>query len=173
MHAPALLACLCWCPAGLPSPANFCCLLLLLLQLPSKEVGRLVSRLESVEARLAGHQLWGSPRLLPALVALQHKQALAAAARTAKKELKAAHVRRGHSAGRMLLSRCWAGCQVVQLQCELRHPHLHTLVTITWCNVPMRPALAVQVPRQVPLSLPPFAVCCWLCVFRALCWLMS
>jgi ATP-dependent RNA helicase DOB1 len=49
-----------------------------------------VSRLEAVEARLASHALWGSPQLLPGLVALQHKQDLAAAARAARKELKAA-----------------------------------------------------------------------------------
>jgi ATP-dependent RNA helicase DOB1 len=60
------------------------------LQLSGKEVGRLVSRLEAVEARLASHALWSSPALLPGLVALQHKQALAAAARAAKRELKAA-----------------------------------------------------------------------------------
>jgi hypothetical protein len=59
-------------------------------QLSGKEVGKLVSRLEAVEARLAGHALWASASLLPGLVALQHKQALAAAARAAKKELKAA-----------------------------------------------------------------------------------
>jgi ATP-dependent RNA helicase DOB1 len=49
-----------------------------------------VYRLEAVEARLASHALWGSPQLLPGLAALQHKQDLAAAARAAKKELKAA-----------------------------------------------------------------------------------
>jgi hypothetical protein len=61
------------------------------LQLSGKEVGKLVSRLEALEARLTSHTLWASSSLLPGLVALQHKQALAAAARAAKKELKAAH----------------------------------------------------------------------------------
>uniref|UniRef100_A0A383WJ44 Helicase ATP-binding domain-containing protein n=1 Tax=Tetradesmus obliquus TaxID=3088 RepID=A0A383WJ44_TETOB len=60
------------------------------MQLSGKEVGRLVSRLEALEGRLAGHALWASKALLPGLVALQHKQGLAAAARAAKKELKAA-----------------------------------------------------------------------------------
>jgi hypothetical protein len=60
------------------------------LQLSGKEVGKLVSRLEALEARLTSHALWASSSLLPGLVALQHKQALAAAARAAKKELKAA-----------------------------------------------------------------------------------
>lgn len=63
------------------------------LQLSDKEVGRIVSRLESLESRLHSHPLWSSQTLLPGLVALQHKHSLAAAAKQAKKDLKAAQVR--------------------------------------------------------------------------------
>jgi hypothetical protein len=62
------------------------------LQVPGKEASRCVSRLEALESKLAGHRLWSDPSLLPRLVALQHKESLGAAARAAKKELKAAQV---------------------------------------------------------------------------------
>jgi hypothetical protein len=52
-----------------------------------------VSRLEALESKLASHSQWGDSQLLPRLVALQHKESLAAAARAAKKELKAAQVK--------------------------------------------------------------------------------
>jgi hypothetical protein len=64
-----------------------------------------VSRLEALESKLASHSLWGDSQLLPRLVALQHKDSLAAAARAAKKELKAAQVR--HPA---FSSVCWCTC---------------------------------------------------------------
>jgi hypothetical protein len=64
------------------------------LQLSGKEVSRCVSRLEALESKLSSHALWGDTQLLPRLVALQHKESLAAAARAAKKELKAAQVSR-------------------------------------------------------------------------------
>jgi hypothetical protein len=54
-----------------------------------------VSRLEALEWKLCAHPLWADPLLLPRLVALQHKEAMAAAARAARKELKAAQVRLG------------------------------------------------------------------------------
>jgi hypothetical protein len=57
-----------------------------------------VSRLEALESKLAAHPMWSDPRLLPRLVALQHKEAMGAAARAAHKELKAAQVRQGYRA---------------------------------------------------------------------------
>lgn len=68
---------------------------LLCTQVSGKEASRCVSRLEALESKLAAHRLWSDPHLLPRLVALQHKEALGAAARAAKKELKAAQVRGG------------------------------------------------------------------------------
>lgn len=69
------------------------------LQLTDKEVSRCVSRLEALESRLVSHPLWHSPLLLPGLVSLQHRSSLAAAARAAKRELKAAKVGRERGDG--------------------------------------------------------------------------
>lgn len=60
------------------------------MNLRSKEVSRCVSRLEALESKLSAHPLWSDTSLLPRLIALQHKEALASAARAARKELKAA-----------------------------------------------------------------------------------
>lgn len=70
---------------------------------------KLVSRLESVEVKLAEHPLWATPipaataaagggegvpyPALVGLAALQQKQALTAAVRAARKDIKAAQVR--------------------------------------------------------------------------------
>ncbi|KAF6249314.1 antiviral helicase [Scenedesmus sp. NREL 46B-D3] len=60
-----------------------------LRRLSGREVGRLVSRLEAVEARLAAHALWGDAGLLPAWRRCRSGGA-AGAARAARRELKAA-----------------------------------------------------------------------------------
>jgi hypothetical protein len=67
-------------------------LLLLPMQLSDKEVRRLVTRLEGLDSRLQSHPLWQQQQLLPWLVTWQHKVGLTAAARQAKKDLKAAQV---------------------------------------------------------------------------------
>jgi hypothetical protein len=76
-------------------------------------VRKLVSRLESVEVKLAEHPLWATPTpaataaaaggggegvphpALVGLAALQQKQALTAAVRAARKDIKAAQVDAG------------------------------------------------------------------------------
>jgi len=58
-----------------------------------------VSRLEALESKLSAHPLWSDTSLLPRLIALQHKEALASAARAARKELKAAQVGGGRREG--------------------------------------------------------------------------
>jgi hypothetical protein len=93
------------------------------LQIKDKAVRKLVSRLESVEVKLAEHPLWTTPPApaaavgsgpgslattaavkggegvphpaLVGLAALQQKQALTAAVRAARKDIKAAQVRAG------------------------------------------------------------------------------
>lgn len=55
-----------------------------------KDVERLARRLESLDARIAAHPLARSPELAARLGALQAKRALAAAARVARREAKAA-----------------------------------------------------------------------------------
>jgi hypothetical protein len=60
------------------------------LKARGKNVAKLASRLESQDARLRVHKLAGAPDLATRLGALQAKRALAAAARTARREAKAA-----------------------------------------------------------------------------------
>lgn len=72
------------------------------MKLSAKEAGRLASRLEAAEERLASGPCWQDPRLRQLLAALQAKAALGDAARAARREAKAA---RGLVLGEELRSR--------------------------------------------------------------------
>lgn len=69
-----------------------------------------MGRLEACEAKLGGHRLAGDAQLGSWLAALQHKRALTAAARAARREIKdaQARARRAHAAGE-LGGRCCPG----------------------------------------------------------------